>query len=42
MSQEAAKECAYGRNANETNEQFRSLHEEEGAWGSVVVKALRY
>jgi len=26
MSQQAAKECAYGRNANETNEQFRSLY----------------
>ena len=29
MSQQAAKECAYGRNANETNEQFRSLYDEE-------------
>ena len=29
MSQQAAKECAYGRNANETNEQFRSLHDQE-------------
>jgi len=29
MSQQAAKECAYGRNANETNEQIRSLHDKE-------------
>jgi len=29
MSQQAAKECAYGHIANETHEQFRSLYDEE-------------